>query len=197
MLLELQAGSPAGASITAEHIRSAVQALVRRPEVDFSLDNLVRTHFSAEERRLLRHIATRGSMGAAELEALYDFCPDVAQELRRREYLRADRADRADRYSHRSGLHSEWLKDRSATDIPPFEAPPKLAAQAAIGESADADLPLLAIDDARKRAFLGERELLLTAQEYRFLHCLAKHAGSVVDRQLVATEVWPNEILLR
>jgi DNA-binding response OmpR family regulator len=37
--------------------------------------------------------------------------------------------------------------------------------------------------------------LPLTAQEYRFLNCLAARAGRVVDRHTVASEVWAEEVI--
>jgi len=191
-LQELETHRAHGASITVEHIRSAIAASVASPELDFTLDNIVKVHFSDEEVQVLRRAATgSGGLSVAELRALPGSWPSVAHELQRRRYLRADDPGG---YAQAFGLLAEWLKSKPWMDAP---RPPVLPRSATVARAEGVQgMPPLLIDDTRKRVFLGTSEILLTPQEYRFLSCLLEHAGSVVDRSTVATQVWPDEVLL-
>jgi DNA-binding response OmpR family regulator len=51
----------------------------------------------------------------------------------------------------------------------------------------------LVLDERRRRVFLGDREIQLSAQEYRFLQVLVSQAGTVVARARLAASVWPDE----
>ena len=46
------------------------------------------------------------------------------------------------------------------------------------------------IDFVRQRATRGDREIRLTKREFDVLRCLAEHAGTVVHRDQLLTEVW-------
>ena len=48
----------------------------------------------------------------------------------------------------------------------------------------------LAIDTARHEARLLDSELVLTALEFDLLHCLARHAGQVLNREQLLAQVW-------
>jgi hypothetical protein len=201
----LDLGRPAcpGGTVTGEDLRHAVEAAMSSPEVDFTLDNIVKVHFSDEELQVLRAVAA-GAADPGDLAA----APAVLHELRQRRYLRVDGTGR---YRQAFGLLSEWLRRRPWT---PGGAVPggAVPGEAAPGEAApgvtfatwpgtrpadfSGQLPTLLIDDIRKRVFLGPNEVPLTAQEYRFLNCLVSQAGTVVDRYTIATEVWSDEVLL-
>jgi hypothetical protein len=173
-----------------ERVRAAVAATITSPEVDFTLENIAKVHFSADELGVLRRIAAAvDPMHAGALAAP----PGVLHELRQRRYLRVDPDGR---YRQSFGLLGEWLKCQPWLDHPPPGAaagPAGASAQPYAGPYGDP--PALVIDDDRKRVFFGPDELQLTAQEYRFLNCLAAHAGTVVDRSTVASEVWAEEVL--
>ncbi|MGC0144688.1 MULTISPECIES: response regulator transcription factor [unclassified Pseudactinotalea] len=49
------------------------------------------------------------------------------------------------------------------------------------------------VDIAAHRAFLGERELSLTAKEFELLRVLVREAGSVVSREALMREVWASD----
>ena len=49
------------------------------------------------------------------------------------------------------------------------------------------------LDENRRRAFLGDHEVQLTQQEYRFLQRLVRELGTVVERAALAAAVWPDE----
>jgi two-component system KDP operon response regulator KdpE len=46
------------------------------------------------------------------------------------------------------------------------------------------------VDVAQRRVFLGERELVMTATEFKVLHMLAQAAGRVVTHQQLLRAVW-------
>ena len=48
----------------------------------------------------------------------------------------------------------------------------------------------LAIDAVRHEARLLDSELVLTALEFDLLHCLARHAGQVLNREQLLAQVW-------
>jgi two-component system, OmpR family, copper resistance phosphate regulon response regulator CusR len=48
----------------------------------------------------------------------------------------------------------------------------------------------LEIDPRRHRAFRGDRRIDLTAKEFALLDYLARHAGEVLSRTLIAEQVW-------
>ncbi len=48
----------------------------------------------------------------------------------------------------------------------------------------------LRLDHAKKRAFRGDRELVLTATEFALLSCLMEHAGTAVGRPQILAVVW-------
>ncbi|MDO5672131.1 MAG: response regulator transcription factor [Actinomycetaceae bacterium] len=49
------------------------------------------------------------------------------------------------------------------------------------------------VDVAAHRAFQGTRELQLTAKEFELLRVLVRHAGSVIEREIVMREVWGSD----
>lgn len=51
-------------------------------------------------------------------------------------------------------------------------------------------MPEINIDQNRRCVYWKGRELLLTPQEYRVLHCLASNAGEVVTKQTLLTVMW-------
>ncbi|MBX3014299.1 MAG: winged helix-turn-helix domain-containing protein [Caldilineaceae bacterium] len=61
-------------------------------------------------------------------------------------------------------------------------------------------MPEIRIEPNRRCAYWQGRELLLTPQEYRVLHCLASRAGEVVSKQTLLTVMWstgnPSEAAL-
>jgi hypothetical protein len=187
------AGPGAGAAgrFTAEEVRAVVEAAVTSPEVDFTLENIAKVHFSAEELGVLRWLATEPApVPAADLAGV----AGAVHGLQQRRYLWTDPAGRC---GQAFGLLGEWLKRQPWADR--GHSPRLPAAPAARPPAAPAPTPepvTLLVDDDRKRVFLGPEELLLTAQEYRFLNCLAAHAGRVVDRYTIATEVWAEEVLV-
>lgn len=181
MFQERQVGEAPANPVRAERIRAAVATAATSAELGFTLENIVRVHFSDQERRILRQAATAGGLlGAATLGALDGESAEAAGSLLRRSYLRGETGG----YQQAFGLLAEWLLVR-------FGAP------SWTGGPGSPDLrlapPTLLVDDTRQRIFLGDQELHVTPQEYRFLRCLAAHAGSVIGRRAVAAEVWPGE----
>jgi len=194
--------------VTAADLRSAVAAAVSSPEVDFTLENIAKVHFSEPEREVLRWVAAAaGPVPAADLPA----AASVLHELGQRRYLRVDPVRG---YGEAFGLLGQWLQRQPEADRAPHRspephrgppagapaAPVATAAPAATGAptgppGAGGEPVPLVVDDSRKRVFLGPDELPLTAQEYRFLNCLAARAGRVVDRHTVASEVWAEEVI--
>jgi Transcriptional regulatory protein, C terminal/AAA-like domain len=175
-------GRPAaGNRVREPDIRAAIDAATRLPEVDFTLDNIAGVHFSMDELRVLRRMATSpGPVGRADLGVP----ATVLHELVQRRYLRADESGRL---VQAFGLFGAWLLGKPQLTGTAAGPPPPV-------QTADTDeIPILSIDAARRRAFLGDSEIQLTAQEYRFLSYLVGQAGTVVDRNTVAMEVWPDD----
>jgi hypothetical protein len=211
-LLDLNRPAGTGGPVTADDVRAAVAATVISPEVDFTLENIAKVHFTHAELSVLRRLAGRpelagaaewasaaelagaaGWAGAAELAGAAEWAgaADALHELRQRRYLRVDPAGR---YRPAFGLLGQWLARQPWADLPAQEPAGQPASPAGQPAAPAGAPPALLIDDDRKRVFLGGKELLLTAQEYRFLNCLAAHAGRVVDRHTITTEVWPEEV---
>jgi len=187
-LREMDRPAAPDAVVTVDDLRDAIDAAVKSTAVDFTLDNIVTAHFTVEELGVLRQLAFgTGTVNAAEI----DGPPGVVHGLLQRRYLRADDAGR---YTQAFGLLGEWLRRRP---WPGGRQPETTARPMAVPHhEAAGDLPVLLIDDGRGRVFLGADEVALTAQEYRFLNFLVAHAGSVIDRYTIATEVWPDEVLM-
>jgi DNA-binding response OmpR family regulator len=63
------------------------------------------------------------------------------------------------------------------------------------GEPGGDDLEVqdVRIDLGARRAFVGDRELHLTAREFDLLRVLAKNAGSMVSREALMREVWGSD----
>jgi DNA-binding response OmpR family regulator len=63
------------------------------------------------------------------------------------------------------------------------------------GDSSDGDLTAqdVRVDVAAHRAFVGERELQLTAKEFDLLRVLVREAGNVVERDALMREVWGSD----
>lgn len=183
-LLERSGTAPA---ITPQLLHTAITAAVVSPELDFTLENIVKVHFSSEELQLLMEVA---STGATDLRSLRSPYPEMAYELQRRRFVRIDGNGRC---TPTFGLLGEWLKRKPRTlprlsvSVPSAADPPADASQ---------DVPTLVIDDIRNRVFIDSTEIFLTPQEIIFLRYVAEHAGSVVDRQTVTAEVWPNDVLM-
>lgn len=163
--------------ISAEQVGAAVAAALASPEVHLTLKNIVNVHISADEVLVLRRLAN-----APEPLLATDFASSMSafSELRRRHYVRPA----GNRYRLAFGLLGRWL----------------LAQASASGELDQADgrenapgIPKLVVDESRRRVFVGDREIQLSGQEYRFLQRLLVEVGTVVERAALATAVWPNE----
>lgn len=53
-------------------------------------------------------------------------------------------------------------------------------------------MPEIRIDQNRRCVYWEGRELLITPQEYRVLHCLASRVGEVVTKQALLAVMWPT-----
>ncbi|MEZ4502906.1 MAG: response regulator transcription factor [Dehalococcoidia bacterium] len=54
----------------------------------------------------------------------------------------------------------------------------------------DVEVDGLRLDPARRQAFIGERELVLTRREFDLLMALARHPGRVLSREQLLSTVW-------
>ena len=170
------------APIVANEVQAAVAAALGTPEVQFTLDNVVQVHFSADELLAMQRAARSSTaLPARELGP-----PEAVRELVRRYYLRPV----GDSYVLAFGMLGRWL-NRSRPVGPPAQ---RLAMADVPVAWRAGNVPMLIIDAKRRRAFLGVEEIQVTPQGYRFLDCVVRHAGSVVARDAVSAEVWPGEI---
>lgn len=103
-------------------------------------------------------------------------------DLRRRHYVRPE----GDGFVLAFGLLGRWLLGQ-------MSAAGDLAVVPDSGQHPQ--IAKLVLDESRRRAFLGEREIQLSQQEYRFLRRLMREAGAVVDRVDLAKAVWPGRHL--
>lgn len=163
--------------ISAEHVRAAVAVALASPEVHLTLRNIVSAHFSTDEVLVLRRLAHAAQPMAAE-----DFASTMSafSELRRRHYIRPT----GNGYILAFGMLGRWLlaQESANGDL----APGKRHENGSI-------IPKLIVDESRRRVFLGDREIQLSGQEYRFLQRLLLEPGTVVDRAALAAAVWPHE----
>jgi DNA-binding winged helix-turn-helix (wHTH) protein len=165
-----------GSAISAEQVHAGVLAALATPEVHLTLDNIVTVHFSSEEMLVLRRLANASKPLAAD-----DFAstPSAFSELSRRHYVRPA----GDGFVLAFGLLGRWLLGQ-----------PGVGARTGRGGGAnDPGIAKLVLDENRRRVFIGDREVQLTQQEYRFLQRLVREVGTVVDRATLATAVWPEE----
>jgi hypothetical protein len=183
-LHELYRHAPAGAVLGAADVRAATAATVASPEVDFTLDNVVRVHFTDAERAVLVGTADSGAAAAGSLSGPLERWPLPAQaavrDLRSRHYLHLGSRNRPE---HRFGVLAEWLRSSTGFGSAGFGSP--------VDDGPEGP-PVLTLDPNRGRVFVADREIDLTAAEYRLLLCLAKNAGRVVDRSTIAREVWSD-----
>jgi hypothetical protein len=96
-----------GEEVTTDRLRAAIAATVASPELDFTLENIVKVHLSPAELRLLVEVAGRGGrIDGPDLRALGDRYPEVALRLQRRGYLRPS-GDQGCAQAY--GLLGQWL----------------------------------------------------------------------------------------
>ncbi len=180
-VLDLHFANQAVKVLTAEMVQQAARRAQSSIEARFSLTNILSEHFSERENAALKWLATReGALAWHQTEAH----TDALQNLIQREYVE-DRA--GDGLTFRIGFIRAWL--RAASFLPTVHPPPSpVARPATIGK------PILVVDDAKRRVYLGEREIQTTPLEYSVLVCLARHLGKCVSRDELAQEVWANEV---
>lgn len=172
--------SPTNVSVQDMHI--AIAAALDTPEINQTLPNIVSAHFTAEERALLGRLAV--APVSASDPAIR---PEVVSELVRRHYACLV----ADTYVLTHGLFGAWLRREALT-----AGPGPGSGSAVIPRPRDAvtgSQPRLRIDEGRRMAFVGELEIKLSPSEFRFLNCMAQHAGVVLDRQAVSAAVWDDK----
>lgn len=165
--------------VSVDQVRAGVIAALAAPEVHLTLFNIVSVHFSSEETRVLQRLAKApGPLPAESFSSIISAFID----LRRRHYVRPS----GEGFVLAFGLLGRWLigqmpaGDDRAVVVPDFGQHREVAK--------------LVLDESRRRAFLGEREIQLTQQEYRFLRRLMRETGAVVDRVDLVKAVWPEEV---
>jgi DNA-binding winged helix-turn-helix (wHTH) protein len=176
-IVDAAAPNAADCVISADQVRAAIASALAAPEVHLTLKNIVAVHVSPDELLVLRRLAKAPEPLPAE-----DFVSTMPafSELRRRHYVR----EAGDGFVLAFGLLGRWLLGQASAEG---------------GSAADDrrgsghEIAKLVLDENRRRAFIGNREVQLTQQEYRFLQRLACEAGTVVDRAALAAAVWPEE----
>jgi len=163
--------SVTGGVISVRQVRAGVDAALGAPEVHWTLYNIVSVHFNPGEQTVLRQLAKASGPLMAD-----DFASNTEDlnELRRRHYVRP--AENG--FVLAFGLLGRWLLAQG-----PFGERRKNAPAIA----------KLVLDENRRCAFVGDREIRLTQQEYRFLQRLVREPGTVVERAALAAAVWPGE----
>ncbi len=164
-----------GEAISADQIRAAVAAALATHEVHLTLSNIVTAHFSPDETVVLQRLARASKPLAAD-----EFASTMSafSELRRRHYVEPA----GDGFVLAFGLLGRWL-----------------VGQARGGGNHDGlvgsgpGTAKLVLDERRRRTYLGEDEIQLSMQEYRFVQCLAREVGTVVSRKDLALAIWPEE----
>ncbi len=166
-----------GGVISADQVHAGVAGALATQEVHLTLHNLVTVHFSADELLILERLSDASEpLEADEFSAVMPAFSDLC----RRHYVRPA----GDRFVLAFGLLGRWLLG---------QAPTVGALAGRRGGGNDRGTPKLVLDENRRRVFLGDREIQLSQHEYRFLQCLVRKAGTVVDRETLAAAVWPDE----
>jgi DNA-binding winged helix-turn-helix (wHTH) protein len=158
--------------ISAHEVRAGVAAALASPEVHLTLSNIVAMHFSPDEVMVLRQLAK-----APGPLAEGDFTPAITalRDLHRRHYVRKEGGE----FTLAFGLLGRWLLGQASAD--------------AVSPGHSADIVKLMVDESRRRVFIGDHEIRLGLSEYRFLLCLVRERGRVIDRADLAVAVWPGE----
>lgn len=185
---------------------SAYMATVLLVEDDPAISEPLARAFGREGYEVRAHGTARGALnevGSADLIVLDLGLPDmdgldVAREIRTRGLttpilILTARTDEVDMVI---GL------DAGADDYvtKPFRLAELLARVRALlrrsaTESEDSELAAqnVRVDLVAHRAYLGDRELQLTAKEFDLLTCLLAEAGNVVSREDLMREVWGSD----
>ncbi len=164
-----------GGVISAEQVRTGVTAAQAAPEVHLTLTNILNVHISADELLILLRLA-RAPDPLAEEE--FASARSVFAELCRRHYVRPA----GNGFILAFRLLGRWLLAQAPAGD-----------DCAGGGKRRSGVARLVLDESRRRVFLGDREIQLTQQEYRFLQRLVREAGTVVEREVLAAAVWPGE----
>jgi len=167
-IVDAAGASVTGGVISANQVRAGVAAALADPGVHLTLLNVVTMHFSADEVLVLQRLAK-----ASKPLAVHDFASTMSafSELNRRHYVRPVE----DGFVLPFGLLGRWL-----------------LAQASANDDGTG-IPKLMLDENRRCAFLGDREVRLTQQQYGFLQRLMREPGKVVGPTALAAAIWPEE----
>jgi DNA-binding response OmpR family regulator len=160
VLLDLYDKQPDGFVIVPEHVQSAIDASLRLPEVEFTLSNLEKAHFSLQERQLLSRFGrARSTLQREQVSNMGNDFIGIARQLTKRNYL----VEQEGNYRLRIGLLGQWFA--GTMQQLPFS------------------LPLLEVNAEKGLAFLGEERMNLSPKEFQFLLVLAKRAGTLVSKE--------------
>lgn len=163
--------------------RAAVAAAID-PHAEHVLGNILRVHFSAEERELVTLMAGMDDhITLEQIERAGGEWRPAAENLVRRSYLARESASRA--YVFRFAFLGRWLRQQ-----PTFERDLDR-----VGELRQRLIIEIVIDGERRRVLARGAEVQLTAQEYQALSYLCQHVDRLISRDQLADHLWPGSAI--
>ncbi len=159
-------------------VEQAIGAALGLREVEFTLENISKVHFSSGELDLLRRLAD----GPAAVDD-EDVDPSSLESLVRRHYVVVGHGGNIRQAFEMFG---DWLKRHSsiqgnATARRPITADP------------DDTKAMITVDATRNRVFVRTEEVALTPDQYALLDFFSRHIDMIVTKPQVLAAVWPDD----
>ncbi|MGD9101415.1 MAG: winged helix-turn-helix domain-containing protein [Anaerolineae bacterium] len=165
--------------VSAAILEQAVDDAAIDPHAEHVLGNILRVHFSPEERDLVTLMAglddriTQGQLDRARKE-----WHTAAKNLNRRGYL----VHQSDVYAFRSTFLGHWLRQQAD-----FEE--NLARLAQLRQRLIVEIE---IDTERRQTLVRGQEVRLSVQQFQALSCLCQHVDRLVTKDQLADALWPQ-----
>jgi len=170
-------------------LEQAVNAAAQDPRAEHALGNILRMHFSPQERDLVTLMAAMNdTVTRQQLDRVGKTWHTVAENLVRRGYLAPGPPDAA--YTFRLAFLGHWLRQR-----PVFEehlARLDGVRQEMAQEKGADSVVEIEIDAERRRVLVRDDEVHLTRQEYDTLWYLCQAGGRLVTKDDLAQHLWPQ-----
>ena len=167
--------------ITTAILEQATQAAAADSHVKHVLGNVLRVHFSPEERGLVTMMAGLDDcITLDQLDRAGKEWRTVAENLTRRGYLARESANGS--YVFHFAFLGHWLRRQ-----PDFEE--RLERLAELRHRLIVEIE---IDAERRQVFVRSKEVHLTVQQFQALSFLCQHVDQAVSKDQLAGYIWPQ-----
>jgi DNA-binding winged helix-turn-helix (wHTH) protein len=173
--------------VQASTLEQAADDAAHDSHAEHALGNILRVHFSPQERDLVTLMADLDDhITQEQLDRAGKEWRTVAENLARRGYFVRESTD--DLYTFRFTFLGRWLRQR-----PVFEEHLYHLADLRQRLTASVDVGIeIEIDAERRRVLIRGQEVQLTPQEYQTMSFLCQHGGRLVTKDQLAEHLWPQ-----